>query len=1438
MPKLQHNFVQGKMNKELDERLVPNGQYRDALNIQVSTSEGSDVGAIENVLGNTKQNKKTASINWAANFGLTSPKCIGIARDTQNDKLYWFITASDGDAILEYDQSTGFIAPVIVDVRATSVLNFSTSYFITGANVFDGLLAWTDNNNEPRIINIATFKNGSTQSGTSLATTTQAYSSSNFTSAEISVIKKKPNNAPSITTSSTSRSGSTTGLGLNRVTCSKNFTETYNSNKVPVEVGSSQTFTASSAPNWAVGDVITLTTSELGLDDLENEYQVRMKLTAVSGTTITGTIQSISSDLPNVTYTWTCILDEEKPMFELQFPRFAYRWKYADGQYSAFSPWSQVAFEPGDFRYTFSEATNLGMVNNLRKLTLGNFETPPNDVVKIDILYKDSSETVCYKVDEVDDSTTTYSITSELIYHAINSDQIIRPYDNVPKKALAQEVIGNRLVYGNYTQNYTVPDFITNISLSLDSDDITTVKTPEESVKSLRTYQVGIVFVDEMGRETPVFTNDTASITVDKNVSHKVNKIKADFDLGDNALSVLSDKFSHFKYYIKDTSTEYYNLVLDRYYATEDGNLWLSFPSAERNKVREGGFLHLKKKNKSDLSVEGPARYKVLDISNEAPRFIKTQRVSLSFSEITKGSDDAVAAGKKSFKFIGPDTNRTDAFRESIKGGNLIRFRNGTTISDYYEIQSGGFTDDGNDAYQVTLTEKIKDDDSGAIPSGSSTAFDCLVFEEKEVNKSQFEGRFFVKINRDVIFEENIIYNFTSNPDDFELDSATELLTIPDTIVDNPDKSAGALIDGFGWGEHANAEPNVTAFGKPSQNSKKVGFYFAPYDGTFDTETAAKKFNDNIAADTILQFKDSTSGEFSKPYEVSSVAKGTYSRNQADTGLTTDEDGFYWNITLKENFQEEDWDASALRISKRKRLTTTPFDEYSESLASSNPAIFETEPIETADLDLYYEACDAQQIANLEIELELPYFNCYSFGNGVESDRIRDDFNAKTITKGVKVSSTLDQPYVEETRGGGLIYSGIYNSMSGVNDLNQFIAGLKITKDLNPIYGSIQKLHARDTDLITLCEDKCFRILANKDALFNADGNANLTSNFNVLGQTIPFAGEFGISKNPETFTSYGFRAYFTDKARGTVLRLSADGLTEIANAGMSDFFEDKFKSHSGTIVGSYDEASGSYNVTFSGDESVSFKEGVGGWPTRLSFTPEAAISLNNEYYTVKDGELWEHSNTTRSNFYGTQEDTTVTLLVNDAPSSVKNFKTLAYEGDSGWTATIDTDQQDGAVSSWQKREGFYYNFISGKPTTLSNLDTSELAVQGLGNPSNSTDEQRTINGVLTQIWELTFANELNTALQVGDEVYYHDDTDDTIKLIGTCLIIESGNVVVVEWDGSDDITTSDFVFFVKDTEKNTSGLIGYYGEVKMSTSSGDKKELFAVNSEVFISSE
>ena len=54
MAEVKNAFIRSKMNKDLDSRLIPSGEYRDASNVQVSRSESSDVGALESVLGNVR----------------------------------------------------------------------------------------------------------------------------------------------------------------------------------------------------------------------------------------------------------------------------------------------------------------------------------------------------------------------------------------------------------------------------------------------------------------------------------------------------------------------------------------------------------------------------------------------------------------------------------------------------------------------------------------------------------------------------------------------------------------------------------------------------------------------------------------------------------------------------------------------------------------------------------------------------------------------------------------------------------------------------------------------------------------------------------------------------------------------------------------------------------------------------------------------------------------------------------------------------------------------------------------------------------------------------------------------------------------------------------------------------------------------------------------
>lgn len=174
----------------------------------------------------------------------------------------------------------------------------------------------------------------------------------------------------------------------------------------------------------------------------------------------------------------------------------------------------------------------------------------------------------------------------------------------------------------------------------------------------------------------------------------------------------------------------------------------------------------------------------------------------------------------------------------------------------------------------------------------------------------------------------------------------------------------------------------------------------------------------------------------------------------------------------------------------------------------------------------------------------------------VEESRIRGGYNNVETDLGVK-AYIVEEETTQQNRFNSLIYSGVYNSRTGINDTNQFSVAQDITKSLDPANGSIQKLFAENTNLTIFQENKVSSALIDKDALYTAEGTpVQATSNV-VIGQVQAYLGEYGISKNPESFAVYGFQKYFTDQDRGVVLRLSRDGITEISQYGMIDYFRD-----------------------------------------------------------------------------------------------------------------------------------------------------------------------------------------------------------------------------------------------------------------------------------------
>ena len=175
----------------------------------------------------------------------------------------------------------------------------------------------------------------------------------------------------------------------------------------------------------------------------------------------------------------------------------------------------------------------------------------------------------------------------------------------------------------------------------------------------------------------------------------------------------------------------------------------------------------------------------------------------------------------------------------------------------------------------------------------------------------------------------------------------------------------------------------------------------------------------------------------------------------------------------------------------------------------------------------------------------------------IEESRIRGGYNNKQVDFGPKAYLSESED-TELSLSNGLIYSGLYNARSGVNETNVFSTGENITKEVDPRYGSIQKLYTTDTNLIIFQEDKVSNALIDKDAIYTADGNPSLTASQLVLGQINQYNGEYGISDNPESFAFKGGRMYFSDKNRGAIMRLARDGLTEISEYGMRDYFRDE----------------------------------------------------------------------------------------------------------------------------------------------------------------------------------------------------------------------------------------------------------------------------------------
>jgi hypothetical protein len=214
-------------------------------------------------------------------------------------------------------------------------------------------------------------------------------------------------------------------------------------------------------------------------------------------------------------------------------------------------------------------------------------------------------------------------------------------------------------------------------------------------------------------------------------------------------------------------------------------------------------------------------------------------------------------------------------------------------------------------------------------------------------------------------------------------------------------------------------------------------------------------------------------------------------------------------------------------------------------------------------------------------------YNAYTFGNGLESERILDDFNETRIQYSPRVT-TIIEGYKQERKKSSLTFSNVYQAESSTNRLNEFNLAKGNFKNLDKEFGSVQKLYARDNDLIVFQENKVSQVLYEKNLLSDSIGGGSVTSVPQVLGTQIAYKGEWGISSNPESFAEWGNEIFFTDARRGAVIKMTSGGSFDIAENGMKSYFRDLFKNDPNTMkIGVYDPYKHQYIIASNDDPSI-----------------------------------------------------------------------------------------------------------------------------------------------------------------------------------------------------------------------------------------------------------
>ena len=1162
MANLTRNFLAGRMNKVFDQRVIPNGEYIDAMNVRMGSTENSEIGAIENSKGNSALTLLTYTDGTQLS---TDALCIGATADSANETIYWFVHDSNFpdsptgklDMIVSKNVLTGILTYHIISTDdgdgVNTTLNFNPQYLITGVDMIENLIFFTNDYNPPRFFNVKPLTN---RYPNPIAYIDQ------FTAEALLVVKKPPIESPGVQ---------------------------------PIITRGQQNY------------------------------------------------------------------------MDTRFICFAYRYRYADGEYSATSQWSAPAFMPQNFEFSINSYLNEGMVNlcNAAKIT---YNAGGPLVVGIDLLFKQANNNIIKIIEKLDkkelglndDTNYQYYFDNSKIFTILPESELLRLFDNVPRFAKAQTIMGNRLMYGNYVEGYDLIDktgraISLNYETSLVTEIIGDTILPDNTVSG-DAYTVNgsvvvpnsVVNIDFTSVESNLVNG--ASFSLDIAITHE------SFSGPLNPAETTANVTVSFYFTLPQDYTSVYQMATSPEFQNAIGTLANILPVYDPAGLTTpcDGFTFTDKLNCAlPQTLDALEKYAsgisglgqpIKIITSPGSKIIGFQMIAMQYV------DDLTAPVQYAFEYYSV-TSASATFQEIASPKSLHSNRGyeiGIVYMDEFNRSSTALVSLNNTAYVPCSNSDTKNSIYVTIPTiqvapywakrykfvikpdqeNYETIYSSIFFssptdnavyfllEGENARKAERGDRFVVKrdsngptqtcVYATVLEKEAKIQGFIEpatgvippggvymkiNPNSFSVTDDPYTIIAPGTKTEialngyhpvmsydmNIETSPGVWVD-YTVPAGSKISINITTqrIG-PGDGNRSCEKRIYTWSQTFVSSTTYNDMRDWWNGDYIKEFiNNGTSTVGSGATPVGNQYFSALLGNPEDIGYTFDTNHWQW---CRESNNRLSLCISAVQSCGPSKARASSIVLDIQVFRADTVFVFETEPDDALpdvffENDLSFEIdIDGNHMGNIQNQdiatnvsgiVDTQFFNCFAFGNGVESYKIRDSITGRSFNLGNRVTTVAAQDYKESDRFSDITYSGIYNPETNLNKLNEFNSGLLNYKALEISFGEIYKLDGRETDVLVLQEDKISYVLAGKNLLSDSAAGGAITSVPEVLGTQIARTEKYGISFNPESYVQWGYDRFFTDAKRGAVIQLqgnsySNEQLNVISELNMRTWFRDTF---------------------------------------------------------------------------------------------------------------------------------------------------------------------------------------------------------------------------------------------------------------------------------------